>query len=362
MERIYNFSAGPSMMPLEVLEEIKNDMLNYKGIGYSILEMNHRTQPYYDINNESKALLKKLMGLGDDYEVIFLSGGATSQFSMVPMNLAKTEDTTLYALSGNFSNKAYEEGKRFTKAKVIASTKDTNYNHIQKITKDMVDQDAKYLHITVNNTAFGTAYSEIPDTGNVTLVGDMSSIILAKEYDFKKFGLIYAGVQKNIGPAGVTAIIIKKNLLTDDVREQIPIMYQYKINADKDSIYNTPPVFSVYVLGLMCKWVEKQGGIKELEKRNIVKSELIYDIIDNSTFYKGTVINKEDRSPMNVTFTLPNDELTTKFLEEAKSEGMINLKGHKAAGGLRASLYNAMPMEGAKKLAEFMQKFEENNK
>lgn len=362
MERIYNFSAGPSMMPLEVLEEIKNDMLNYKGIGYSILEMNHRTQPYYDINNESKALLKKLMGLGDDYEVIFLSGGATSQFSMVPMNLAKSEDTTLYALSGNFSNKAYEEGKRFTKAKVIASTKDTNYNHIQKITKDMVDQDAKYLHITVNNTAFGTAYSEIPDTGNVTLVGDMSSIILAKEYDFKKFGLIYAGVQKNIGPAGVTAIIIKKNLLTDDVREQIPIMYQYKINADKDSIYNTPPVFSVYVLGLMCKWVEKQGGIKELENRNIVKSKLIYDIIDNSTFYKGTVINKEDRSPMNVTFTLPNDELTTKFLEEAKSEGMINLKGHKAAGGLRASLYNAMPMEGAKKLAEFMQKFEENNK
>lgn len=362
MERIYNFSAGPSMMPVEVLEEIKNDMLNYKGIGYSILEMNHRTQPYYDINNESQTLLKKLMGLGDDYEVIFLSGGATSQFSMIPMNLAKNEDTTLYALSGNFSNKAYEEGKRFTKAKVIASTKETNYNHIQKITKDMVDQNAKYLHITVNNTAFGTAYSEAPDTGNVTLIGDMSSIILAKEYDFKKFGLIYAGVQKNIGPAGVTAIIIRKSLITDDVREQIPIMYQYKLNAEKDSIYNTPPVFSVYVLGLMCKWVEKQGGIKELEKKSKIKSKLIYDIIDNSTFYKGTVVNKEDRSPMNVTFTLPNDDLTTKFIEEAKKEGMINLKGHKAAGGLRASLYNAMPMEGAKKLAEFMQKFEKDNK
>ena len=362
MERVYNFSAGPSMMPVEVLEEIKNDMLNYKGIGYSILEMNHRTQPYYDINNESRELLKKLMGLGDDYEVIFLSGGATSQFTMIPMNLAKNEDTTLYALTGNFANKAYEEGKRFTNAKVIASTKDTNYDHIQKITKDMVDQNAKYLHITVNNTAFGTAYSDAPDTGNVPLVGDMSSIILAKEYDFKKFSVIYAGVQKNIGPAGVTAVIIRKSLITDDVREQIPIMYQYKLNAEKDSIYNTPPVFSVYVLGLMCKWVEKQGGIKALEKRNVEKAKKIYDIIDNSKLYKGTVVNKEDRSPMNVTFTLPTDDLTKKFIEDAKAEGMINLKGHKAAGGVRASLYNAMPIEGVNKLAEFMQKFEKDNK
>ena len=362
MERVYNFSAGPSMMPLEVLEEIQKDMLNYKGIGYSILEMNHRTQPYYDINNESRALLKKLMGLGDDYEVIFLSGGATSQFTMIPMNLAKNEDTTLYALTGNFSNKAYEEGLRFTKAKVVASTKDTNFDHIQKITKDMVDQNAKYLHITVNNTVYGTSYNELPDTGNVHLVGDLSSIILAKEYDFKKFSLIYAGVQKNIGPAGVTAIIIKKSLITDDVREQIPIMYQYKLNAEKDSIYNTPPVFSVYVLGLMCKWVEKQGGIKELEKRNKEKSQKIYDIIDNSSFYNGTVTNKADRSMMNVTFTLPNEDLTQKFIEEAKAEAMINLKGHKVAGGIRASLYNAMPMEGVKKLAEFMQRFEKNNK
>lgn len=362
MERVLNFSPGPSTLPLEVLEEIQKDLLNYNGLGYSVLEMSHRTDAYYDINNGARDLLKKLLGLGDDYDVLLLQGGATSQFSMIAMNLAKKDDLTLYALSGNFSKKAYEEGKRFTNAQVIASTKDTNFDHIEKINKDKIDQNAKYLHITVNNTVYGTCYNDIPDTGKVPLVGDFSSIILAKEYDFKKFDLIYAGAQKNIGIAGVCAVIIKKDLLKDDIREEIPVMYQYKINQEKDSIYNTPPVFAVYVLNLMCKWVEKNGGIKQLEKINYEKSKLLYDIIDNSNFYKGTVVDINDRSPMNVTFTLPTDELTKKFIEEAKQQGMINLKGHKSAGGIRASIYNAMPLDGVKKLSCFMEKFEKDNK
>ena len=364
MNRVFNFSAGPSQMPLEVLEEIQNDLLNYKGIGYSILEMNHRTEAYYSINDESRKLVLRLFNLDDTYDVLFLPGGGTSQFSMIPMNLANKDDLCYYTISGHFSNKAYEEGRKFVKAEVLASSKESSYNHIEKIDINKIDKKAKYIHITVNNTVPGTCYKEAPDTKGITLVGDVSSIIFAKEYDYKKFGLLYAGVQKNLGAAGVTVVAIKKQLIRDEsqLESYTPSMYVYANHSKTNSIYNTPPVFSIYVIGLMCKWIENCGGVKQLEENSLKKSSMLYDIIDNSKFYKGIVIDKEDRSPVNVTFITPNEDLNKKFIEEAKEEGMINLKGHKAMGGIRASLYNAMPMEGVKKLATFMEKFEKNNK
>ena len=360
MDRVYNYSAGPSCLPIEVLEEVQRELLNYKGKGFSILEMNHRTDDYYEINDDAMSMLKKLLNVKDDYEVIFMQGGGYSQFSTFPMNLATKNDLTLYTLTGNFSEKAYIEGKRLTNAKVITSSKETNFNFIPKITKNMVDQSAKYLHITVNNTAFGTCYNELPETGVVPLVGDMSSIILAKNYDINKFGLIYGGVQKNLGAAGVTFVVIKKNLINDKITDLIPSMNNYSVQLGKNSIFNTPPVFAVYIVDLMLHWVERQGGVAELSKIAIEKSNLLYDLIDNSKFYKGTAV-REDRSPMNITFTTGSEDIDLKFVKEARENGMINLKGHKAAGGLRASLYNAMPMDGAKKLVEFMKKFEKDN-
>ena len=364
MSRVFNFSAGPSQMPLEVLREIQNDLLDYKGIGYSILEMNHRTDAYYSINDEAKRLVLKLLNLDDTYEVLFVSGGGTSQFSMIPMNLANKNDICYYTISGHFSNKAYEEGKKYVDAKVLASSKESSYNHIEKIDVNKIDKKAKYIHITVNNTVPGTTYNVLPETNGVVLVGDISSIIFAKNYDYKKFGLVYAGVQKNLGAAGATVVVVKKDLIRpmEQLESYVPSMYVYENHSKANSIYNTPPVFSIYVIGLMCKWIESCGGVDELEKRALKKSGMIYDIIDNSSFYKGIVINKEDRSPVNVTFITPNEDLNKKFIEEAKKEGMINLKGHKAMGGIRASLYNAMPMEGVAKLSTFMEKFEKNNK
>ncbi len=359
MDRVFNYSAGPSCLPIEVLEEVKRDLLNYKNKGFSVLEMNHRTEDYYEINDEANSLMKELLKVGDDYQVLFLQGGGYTQFSTFPINLAESDDLTLYVKTGNFSTKAYNEGKKFTNAKVIATSEDKNFSYIPKITKDMVDQNAKYLHICVNNTAFGTCYNTLPDTGDVPLIGDMSSIILAKNYDIKKFGMIYGGVQKNLGAAGATFVVIKNDLIKEN--DKIASMSSYKILADGKSIFNTPPVFSVYIVGLMLKWVKKQGGVESLDKIAKEKSKIIYDLIDNSKFYKGTA-NVYDRSPMNVTFLTPSEDLDIKFVKEAKENGMINLKGHKAAGGLRASLYNAMPLEGVNKLKEFMNKFERDNK
>lgn len=361
MERVYNFSAGPSCLPIEVLTTIQKDLLNYNNLGYSVLEMSHRSQPYYDINDSAKESLKNLMGLGDDYEILFLTGGASSQFHMIPLNLANKDDLAYYTLSGLFSYKAYDEGKRFVNAEILTSTKEEKYNHIGKIDKNKIDKNAKYVHITLNNTTVGTCYDDVPDVNGVTLVGDMSSIILGKWYDFSKFGLIYAGVQKNIGVAGVTVVIIKKSLIRDD-KDNLPLMENYKTHFNNNSIYNTPPVFPIYVVMLMAQWIQKQGGIKAIEDINIKKSKILYDYIDSTNFYVGTVSDKKDRSPMNVTFLINNESLLDKFLQEAKENGLINLKGHKSAGGIRASIYNSMPIEGVKKLCEFMEKFEKENK
>ena len=361
MERVYNFGAGPSCLPLEVLETIQKEMLMYKDSGVSILEISHRTPYYDDLNNESMSLFKKLLNLGDDYTVLFLQGGGYSQFSNIPQNFAKPTDLTLYALTGNFSNKAYIEGKKYSRAEVITSSKDTNFNYIPKITKDMVDQSAKYLHICVNNTVYGTSYHDIPETGAVPLIGDMSSIILGKDYDFKKFSMIYGGAQKNLGAAGVTFVVLKNDMLNEDLNDTLASMTNYAVHAKANSIFNTPPVFAVYVLNLMLKWADKMGGVKQLSDRAKARTKKIYDIIDNSNFYKGTA-EKYDRSPMNVTFVCPNQELNDKFVSEAKANSMIGLKGHKAAGGIRASIYNAMSDEGVERLAEFMKQFESNNK
>ena len=360
MDRVYNYSAGPSCLPLEVLEEVKNELLNYKNKGYSILEMNHRTKAYDEINDDAINMLKKLLNVKNDYEVIFMQGGAYSQFSIFPMNLAKKDDLTLYTLTGNFSEKAYIEGKKITNAKIITSSKNSNYSFIPEITKELIDQNAKYLHITVNNTAYGTCYNQLPETGDVPLIGDMSSIILSKNYDINKFGLIYGGAQKNLGTAGITFVVIKKNLVNDKISEYIPSIFSYATQIEKKSIFNTPPVFAVYILDLMLHWIEKQGGVMALEKMSIEKSNMLYDLIDNSNFYTGTAL-KKDRSPVNITFKTPNEDLDLKFIKEAKDYGLINLKGYKSCGGLRASLYNAMTTMGVKKLVEFMKKFEKEN-
>ena len=361
MERVYNFAAGPAVMPLEVLENIKRNITNYEGEGLSIMEMSHRSKMYEKVINETRDNLKTLLNLSNDYEILFLQGGASLQFAMVPLNLADKGDTTCYAVTGNFANKAFEEASKWTNVIAITNSKDVNYKFIPKIEKEKIDKKSKYIHITANNTIFGTSYNDLPDVGDIPLVADVSSIILGKEYDFNKFSLAYAGAQKNLGPAGLTVVIIKKNLIRDDLRNDIPTMLRYDIHSKNSSMYNTPPTFSIYVAGETFKWAIKEGGVKEFEKRNIEKANLLYDLLDNSTFYKPFA-DKSSRSIMNVTFNLSTSELEAKFVEEAKNEGMINLKGHRVLGGIRASIYNAMTIEGVKKLANFMEKFERNNK
>ena len=362
-ERVFNFSAGPSQMPLEVLEEAKAELTNYKGTGTSVMEMSHRSAAFQEIIDEAEETLRRIMSIPDDYAVLFLQGGASTQFSMVPMNLMHQGETAAYALTGNFASKAYEEGLRFGNAVAIASSKDKNFTYIPEIKLSDIPKDAKYLHITGNNTIFGTTYNTLPDLSgsSILLVADWSSAILGKEVDVSKHDLIYAGAQKNMGPAGLTVVIIKKALLDFEPDKIVPTMLQYKIHADKGSMYNTPPCWCIYMSKLMFSWIEKQGGVSEMEKRNIQKSSLLYDYIDNSKLFTNSV-NIKDRSIMNVTFTLPSQEQTAAFLKECADQGLINVKGHKLVGGCRASLYNGMPLEGVKKLIEVMKQFELNNK
>ena len=360
MRDVYNFSAGPSTLPVEVLENIKKDLLNFNNTGCSVMEISHRSKPYLELNDESIVLMKKLLNIDDEYSVLFLQGGAYTQFSNIAKNFASENDLTLYTVTGNFSNKAYIEGKIFSNAKIIASSEDKNFSYIPDITDDMIDKNAKYLHICLNNTVFGTCYNKIPSTGQVPLIGDMSSIIFGKKYDFNKFSMIYGGAQKNIGIAGVTFVVLKNSMLENIQNNKLSSMDNYKIQSNANSIFNTPPVFAIYVLNLMLKWVLKMGGVEELSKRAIDRTNKVYDLIDNSKIYKGTA-RSEDRSPMNVTFVCSSDELNDKFVNEAKENGLINLKGHKSAGGIRASIYNAMEDEGVDKLIDFMKKFEKNN-
>lgn len=354
--RVYNFNPGPATLPLEVLKEAQAEFLNFNNSGMSILEISHRAKQYAEVHAKAKANIKELMGLGDDYEVLFCQGGASTQFAMVPLNFASKEHPGNYVLSGSFATKAYKEAELLGVGEIAASSKDREFRHIPTQDELKINPEAAYVHLCYNNTIYGTEYHYVPDTKGVPLFADMSSDMLSRPVDFKKFDLIYAGVQKNLGPAGVVLVVAKKELLAKSP-ETLPTMFRYSTFLKKDSLYNTPPAFCIYMVGKVAAWIKAQGGLAEMEKRNKKKAALLYDAIDNSNgFYRGHA-DKDSRSFMNVTFRLPNEELEAKFVAEALANGLSGVKGHRSVGGMRASIYNAMPYEGALKLAEFMDKF-----
>ncbi|MDE7464543.1 MAG: 3-phosphoserine/phosphohydroxythreonine transaminase [Clostridiales bacterium] len=357
--RVYNFSAGPGMLPLEVLERVKAGITDYNGTGMSVMEMSHRSKPYEAINAEAEALLRELMGIPDDYDVLFVQGGATNQFSAVPLNLGTKNRKADYVVTGNFSQKAYEEGARFIDAKEAASSKDKNFTYIPELKRGMFRPDADFVHICYNNTIFGTRYTKAPDTGNVPLVCDMSSMILSETVNVKDFALIYAGAQKNIGPSGVTVIIVRHDLTTSP-DPKCPVMLRYDNQVKNKSLYNTPPCFSTYVVMEVLRYLKERGGIAEIQKINERKAKKLYDYIDSSKFYTNSV-EKKYRSLMNVPFVSPNAELDDKFVKQAAENGLVSIKGHRLVGGMRASIYNAMPEEGVDALIAFMDKFKKAN-
>ena len=356
--RVFNFAAGPSTLPLPVLEEAKKDLTDYLGTGMSIMEMSHRGKPFMAVNAEANALLRELMNIPDDYSVLFVQGGASQQFAAVPLNLAVNRKAD-YILTGNFATKAYEEGLKFGDMAVAASSKEANFTYIPDMDKVKFRDGIDYVHITHNNTIFGTRYTKLPKT-DATLVADMSSSILSEVVDVKKFGLIYAGAQKNIAPAGLTIVIVKKDLLGRQLPE-CPTMLRYDIQDKNESLYNTPPCWPIYMAMLVFRHLKALGGVPAMQKMNEEKAKLLYDFIDDSSFYTNSV-NKKDRSLMNVPFVAPTEELNAKFVQEAAKAGLVSLKGHRLVGGMRASIYNAMPIEGVKALIDFMKKFEMENK
>ena len=362
MSRVYNFSAGPAVLPEPVLQEAAAEMLNYRGTGMSVMEMSHRSKDFEAIIKQAEQDLRDLMHIPDNYKVLFVQGGGSTQFAMVPLNLMNKNKKANYINTGQWAKKAYAEAKRYGDVKVIASSEDAVYNYIPKVNKEDIDPEADYVYITLNNTIYGTHYTadKLPDTGDIPLVGDMSSNILAEEIDITKFGLIFAGAQKNLGPAGVTVVIVREDLL-GNAMEFTPTMLDYKVHADNDSLYNTPPTYAIYIMGLVFQWVKKQGGVEAIQKINEQKAKILYDFLDQSELFRGTVV-PEDRSLMNVPFVLPTDELNKQFIKEAEANGMVNLKGHRTVGGMRASIYNAMPVEGVEKLVAFMKEFEARNK
>ncbi|MGK9475542.1 3-phosphoserine/phosphohydroxythreonine transaminase [Melioribacter sp. OK-6-Me] len=359
-KRIYNFSAGPAVLPEEVLLEAQKELYSYKGSGMSIMEMSHRGKIFDQVIKEAEADLRKLLDINDNYAVLFLQGGATLQFSMVPLNLMPPKNKADYIITGSWAKKAMKEAKRVGSVNIAASTESENFNRIPKQSELKLDPDASYVHFTSNNTIYGTQWKTEPETNGVPLVCDASSDILHKKIDVNKYGLIYAGAQKNIGPSGVVVVIIRKDLLersSDDLHTYL----NYRIHAENNSLYNTPPTFGIYVAGLVFKWLLNMGGLDEMYKRNKEKAQILYDAIDTSDgYYKGTVV-KEDRSLMNVTFRLPSEELEKKFIEEAKTKGFEGLKGHRSVGGIRASIYNAFPKKGVEELVQFMDDFKKKN-
>ncbi len=359
-QRAYNFNAGPSALPQEVLEKAQQQLVDFRDSGMSIMEMSHRSAIFDEVHNEAIALLKKLYAIPENYEVLFLQGGASLQFTMVPMNFLSTDQKASYVLSGSWSEKAFKEAKFFGTPVEAASTKDNQYRNIPALADIQFDEDDAYVHITSNNTIYGTQWRDSPDTGNVPLVADMSSDILSKPIDIQKFGLIYAGAQKNLGPSGVTVVIIRKDLL-EKANKSIPTMLKYTTHADSNSLYNTPPTFGIYMLGEVLKWVESNGGVTAVEKRNELKAKVIYDAIDNSNgFYKGHA-TPESRSLMNITFRVADEELEKQFLAEAKAAGFVGLNGHRSVGGCRASTYNAVPLEACEALRDFMVDFQQKH-
>ena len=359
MARVYNFSAGPSMLPEEVLKTAANEMLDYGGSGQSVMEMSHRSKEYDAIIKAAEADLREIMNIPDNYEVLFLQGGASTQFAMVPLNLMTKNGKADYVITGQWANKAYKEAARYGKARAVASSADKTYSYIPKVEKADFDPEADYVHICMNNTIYGTKWNNIPDTGDVPLIADISSCILSEPIDVTKFGMLYAGAQKNLAPAGGTIVIVRKDLL-GNAMDITPTMLNYVTHAENGSMFNTPPCYTIYVAGLVLKWIKKLGGLEKMAEINRKKAAILYDFLDNSKLFKGTVV-AEDRSLMNVPFITGNDELDAKFVKEAKEAGFVNLKGHRSVGGMRASIYNAMPVEGVEKLVEFMAKFEKEN-
>ena len=359
MSRVYNFSAGPAVLPEEVLKEAADEMLDYRGTGMSVMEMSHRSKAYDTIIKEAEQDLRDLFNIPDNYKVLFLQGGASQQFAMIPMNLMKNKVAD-YIVTGVWAKKAYQEAQKYGKANKIASSEDETFSYIPDCSDLPISEDADYVYICENNTIYGTKFKTLPNTKGKVLVSDVSSCFLSEPMDVEKYGIIYGGVQKNIGPAGVVIVIIREDLITEDVLEGTPTMLQYKIHADAESLYNTPPAYGIYMCGKVFKWLKKQGGLAAMKEYNEKKAKVLYDFLDESKLFKGTV-RKEDRSLMNVPFVTGSDELDAKFVKEAKEAGFENLKGHRSVGGMRASIYNAMPIEGVEKLVEFMKKFEEEN-
>ena len=360
MERVYNFNPGPATLPVEVLREAQAEFLNFDASGMSIVEISHRSAPYEKVHNAAKATILELMGLGDDYDVLFIQGGASLQFAMIPLNFATKENPGSYVLSGTFSSNAFKEANILGVGEVAASTKDENFRRVPRQDELKINPNAAYLHICNNNTIYGTEFHYVPETGNVPLFADMSSDMLSRPVDFKKFSLIYAGVQKNLGPAGVVIVVAKKSFIEKSL-DILPTMLRYDTFYKKNSLYNTPPAFAIYIVGKVVTWIKNCGGLEEMARRNKIKAKLLYDAIDSSDgFYRGHA-EKNSRSFMNVTFRLPNEELEKKFVAEALEKNLSGVKGHRSVGGMRASIYNAMPIEGAQALADFMDKFRKAN-
>lgn len=347
------------MLPEEALRTAQEEMLDYRGTGMSVMEMSHRSDVFNDIIKGAEALLREIMDIPRNYRVLFLQGGASTQFAMVPLNLFRRSRRADYVVTGSWAKKAVAEAKRYGDISIVASSEDTNFTSIPPLDSIRFSDNADYVHITTNNTIYGTRFPSIPDTGNVPLVADMSSNILSEVYDVSRFGIIYAGAQKNIGPAGLTIVIIREDLIGHAL-DIAPTMLNYKTHADKDSLFNTPPCFAIYIAKLTFEWVKKQGGVPEIEKRNREKAGMLYELLDTSDMFSGTA-DRASRSLMNVTFTLPSDDLTRICVEQASQEGLVTLKGHRSVGGLRASIYNAMPVEGVRKLVAFLREFERKN-
>ena len=359
MSRVYNFSAGPAVLPEEVLKEAQEEMLDYRGCGMSVMEMSHRSKVFQNIIDEAEADLRDLMGIPSNYKVLFLQGGASLQFSMIPMNLMKN-GVADYIVTGQWAKKAYQEAQKYGKANKIATSEDKTFSYIPDCSDLPITDDMDYVYICENNTIYGTKYKKLPNTKGRILVSDVSSCFLSEPMDVTNYGVVYGGVQKNIGPAGVVIAIIREDLITDDVLPGTPTMLTYKTHADAGSLYNTPNAYCIYVCGKVFKWLKKMGGLEVMKERNEKKAKVLYDYLDQSKLFKGTVVPK-DRSLMNVPFVTGDKDLDAKFVKEAKEAGFENLKGHRTVGGMRASIYNAMPYEGVVALVEFMKKFEEEN-
>ena len=361
MSRVYNFSAGPSMLPEKVLKTAADEMLDYKGSGQSVMEMSHRSKTYQAIFDETEALLREVMNIPDNYKVLFLQGGASTQFAMIPLNLMNKNNKADFVVTGQWAKKAYKEAARYGTANVVASSEDKTFSYIPKLDKATFTPDADFFHICVNNTIYGTKWNTLPETGDVPLIGDISSCILSEPIDVSKFGMLYAGAQKNMAPAGVTIVIIREDLI-GNAMDITPTMLNYQTHSENGSMFNTPPCYCIYIAKLVLEWIKNDiGGLEKMKEINEKKAKLLYDFLDSSEMFRGTVV-AEDRSLMNVPFVTGNDELDAKFVKEATAAGFVNIKGHRSVGGMRASIYNAMPIEGVEKLVEFMKAFEAANK